>query len=201
MSTRRLQKIPWGSRHQEQMKTWHATCLLPAQIHFEVSEIARAFRDFWDTVGSFDLASFLTRCLAGVICNMSFGKRYSQNASKFLLVLQVSRQVMQTFRCSNAAELFPAFHYPPDNKLRGVFTCVQNKERYHEQKYSGTLHLPWSGEKISSQFFKNPLLSNNKKTQSVTFVCPAFYQGVVGLGYRKIYHLLFNVCFLHHLPA
>uniref|UniRef100_A0A663EPZ6 Uncharacterized protein n=1 Tax=Aquila chrysaetos chrysaetos TaxID=223781 RepID=A0A663EPZ6_AQUCH len=52
-------------------KNLTCSCLLQEQIHFEVSEIVRAFRDLSDTAGSFDLASFLTRCLASVICNLN----------------------------------------------------------------------------------------------------------------------------------
>lgn len=85
------------------------SCLLQEQIHFEVSGIVRAFRDLSDTAGSFDLASFLTRCLASVICNLCFGKSYSQNGREFLTVLQVRHKVMQIFICSNAADLFIIF--------------------------------------------------------------------------------------------
>lgn len=90
-------------------KNLTCSCLIQEQIHFEVSEIVRAFRDLSDTAGSFDLASFLTRCLASVICNLRFAKSYSQNVGEFLTVLQVRHKVMQIFSCSNAADLFIIF--------------------------------------------------------------------------------------------
>uniref|UniRef100_A0A8C0FPK9 Uncharacterized protein n=1 Tax=Bubo bubo TaxID=30461 RepID=A0A8C0FPK9_BUBBB len=56
----------------------------------ETSHALVSFRELSQTTGSFGLDRFFTRCLASVICNLCFGKRYNQNDREFLTVLQAS---------------------------------------------------------------------------------------------------------------
>uniref|UniRef100_A0A8D0F3I8 Uncharacterized protein n=1 Tax=Strix occidentalis caurina TaxID=311401 RepID=A0A8D0F3I8_STROC len=78
----------------ERDKNLTCSCLLQEQTQFRVSEVMRAFRELSETTGSFGLERFFTRCLASVICNLCFGKRYNQNDGEFLTVLQVSHNVI-----------------------------------------------------------------------------------------------------------